>query len=49
MYFTPIYKDGICVSEDKNISTHIARCLNCHTDFTYQTIGVKLYEECKSD
>lgn len=36
MYFPPIYKDGVNINPDKNITTTHCTCMNCKKDFSYQ-------------
>lgn len=45
MYFPPIYKDGININPDKNITTVVCQCINCQSVFSYRMRGDKLYEE----
>lgn len=42
MYFTPIYKDGVNINPDRNISTTTCVCLKCQYIFTYKMRGGKL-------
>ncbi len=35
MGWTPIYKDGILINENPNITTTNCRCCNCGTVFSY--------------
>lgn len=37
MYYPPIWKNGVNINPDGNISTHECTCLNCNHDFNYQT------------
>lgn len=46
MYFTPIYKDGVNINPDRNISTTTCICLECQHVFTYQKRGGELI--CKA-
>lgn len=36
MYFPPIYKDGVNIDPDKNITTTHCTCLNCGKDFSFE-------------
>lgn len=45
MYYPPIYKDGININPDGNITTIICLCLNCGENFSYQTRYGELYNE----
>lgn len=42
MYFPPIYKDGININPDRNISTIVCECLECNSIFSYQMRGGEL-------
>ena len=42
MYFPPIYKNGVNINPDRNISTHVCQCLNCQHVFSYQTRNEEL-------
>ena len=35
VYYPPIWKDGVNVNPDRNITTTHCTCMNCHKDFTY--------------
>ena len=37
MYYPPVYKDGVNVNPDGNITTITCTCNACGHDFTYQT------------
>ena len=37
MYFPPIYKDGVNINPDRNISTTECKCLNCGKLFSYKS------------
>ena len=39
MYFTPIYKDGVNINPDRNITTHVCECMNCGQIFSWQERG----------
>lgn len=43
MYFPPIYKDGININPDGNITTYYCQCCNCGYEFTYATRYGELY------
>jgi len=45
MYYPPIFKNGINVNPDGNITTHQCQCCNCGYEFTYATRYGKLYRE----
>lgn len=32
----PIYKDGVNINPNRNITTHYCTCLNCGKDFQYR-------------
>lgn len=36
MYFPPIYKDGVNINPDKNITTTHCTCMNCGKEFSYK-------------
>lgn len=36
MYFPPVYKDGININPDRNITTVACTCLNCGHMFNFQ-------------
>lgn len=36
MYFPPIYKDGVNINPDRNISTVYCTCMNCGKDFDFE-------------
>jgi hypothetical protein len=42
MYYPPIYKDGVNINPDRNISTTVCLCLECQNVFSYQMRGGKL-------
>ena len=46
MYFPPIYKDGVNINPDRNITTNVCRCLNCNGIFSYRTCGGELIDDC---
>lgn len=35
VYYPPIYKDGVNINPDRNISTTRCHCLNCDKDFSF--------------
>ena len=35
MYYVPVYKDGILISKDPNITTIHCTCLECGTKFSF--------------
>ena len=45
VYYPPIYKDGVNINPDGNITTTICLCLNCGENFSYQTRYGELYNE----
>lgn len=45
VYYPPVYKDGININPDGNITTHYCCCLNCGNEFSYATRYGKLYKE----
>lgn len=36
MYWTPIYKDGVLINENPNITTVHCRCVNCGKEFSFE-------------
>lgn len=36
MYYPPIYKDGININLDGNITTKVCQCMNCDEVFSFQ-------------
>lgn len=42
MYYPPIYKDGVNINPDRNISTTVCVCLECQNVFSYQKRGEEL-------
>ena len=42
VYYPPIYKDGVNINPDRNITTTVCVCLNCNETFSYQTKGEEL-------
>ena len=36
MYFPPIYKDGVNINPDRNITTTHCTCMNCGKGFNYE-------------
>lgn len=42
MYYPPIYKDGVNINPDRNMSTTVCVCLECQHIFSYQMCGEKL-------
>lgn len=45
MYFPPVYKDGVNINPDGNITTHYCTCCTCGRQFTYSTKRGELYRE----
>ena len=45
MYFTPIYKDGVNINPDKNITTHVCECMNCGQIFSWRERGGEPMDE----
>lgn len=37
MYYPPIYKNGVNINPDRNITTHTCQCINCNNVFSYRT------------
>ena len=35
MYYAPVYKDGVLISRDPNITTNHCTCLECGTKFSF--------------
>ena len=44
VYYPPVYKEGLNINPDQNLSTTTCTCLNCGHDFVYQLRGLKIYE-----
>ena len=42
-YYPPIYKDGVNINPDGNITTHYCQCCNCGYEFIYATQYGELY------
>lgn len=36
VYYPPIYKDGVNINPDKNVSTVYCTCMNCGNEFSYK-------------
>lgn len=36
VYYPPIFKDGININPDRNITTTYCTCMNCGKDFSYE-------------
>ena len=36
MYYPPIYKNGVNINPDRNITTKVCLCMNCNNTFSYQ-------------
>ena len=34
--WTPIYKDGVLMNQNPNVTTTYCNCLNCGQDFTFK-------------
>lgn len=45
MYFPPVYKDGVNVNPDKNISTTRCECMACHHYFYIRSRGGETWVE----
>jgi len=45
MYYPPIWKDGININPDRNITTTVCHCLNCGQIFSYKTCGGEITYE----
>lgn len=48
MYYPPIYKDGVNINPDRNISTTVCLCLECQNIFSYQMRGGELICEAST-
>lgn len=35
LYYPPIYKNGVNINPDMNMTTVYCHCLNCNKDFSY--------------
>lgn len=44
MYYTPIFKSGININPNGNITTHVCTCCECGKNFSYSTRYGQLYE-----
>ena len=45
MYFPPIYKDGVNINPDRNITTHVCECMNCGQIFSWRERGGEPMDE----
>ena len=36
MYFPPVYKNGVNINPDRNITTVVCECLNCGQPFSFR-------------
>lgn len=36
VYYPPIYKDGVNINPDRNITTRVCHCLNCDREFSFR-------------
>ena len=36
VYYPPIYKNGVNINPDKNITTTVCRCCECNNIFSFQ-------------
>lgn len=36
VYYPPIYKNGVNINPDGNISTTVCQCMNCNATFSYR-------------
>ena len=36
-YYPPTFKNGININPDKNLNTHVCRCVSCGKSFSYRT------------
>jgi len=36
VYYPPIYKDGVNINPDKNVTTVACECMNCGKEFSYK-------------
>lgn len=45
MYFPPIYKNGININPDRNITTTVCKCLNCQEVFSFKIQGGEIVYE----
>ena len=44
LYCPPIYKNGVNINLDKNITTTYYSCLNCGHQFSVRTRGGEIYD-----
>ena len=45
MYYPPIYKNGININPDRNITTRVCQCMNCSNTFSYQERGGEIIND----
>ena len=45
MYYPPIYKNGININPDRNITTRVCQCMNCSNTFSYQQRGDEIIND----
>ena len=36
LWWVPIYKDGVLMNHDQNVTTTYCHCLNCSQDFSFE-------------
>ena len=48
MYYPPIFKDGVNINPDGNITTVACFCLGCKSDFSYKLRYGELYNNEQS-
>lgn len=39
MYYPPIYKNGVNINPNKNITTTVCHCMNCGEEFSFRIRG----------
>lgn len=45
MYYPPVYKDGVNINPDRNITTTVCQCINCNNTFSYQERGGEILDD----
>ena len=45
MYYPPIYKNGININPDRNITTTVCQCLSCGKEFSFRMRGGEFLDD----
>ena len=45
MYYPPVYKDGVNINPDRNITTTVCQCINCNNTFSYRERGGEILDD----